>query len=207
LTLPDIDLLESRYRALDYHYQHAIMRNLISQVKNKIATRMGKKQLHPEADPELATAAITAWTQVLWEHDEQLKGVLTQEGVLARMERENYSAETMRTKFIIRVSPTSRSMHIGQQTDTYLIAFPTDKGSGLMRDLDIARITVNFPDEELLALLSLSNYVSMPYKVEEVAIAQLGSGQANSLATTINTSKEDVSGSLPIILGKDDTIA
>ena len=183
-TLPDIDLLESRYKALDYHYQHALIRNLISQVKNKIATRMGKKQLHHEADAELATTAITAWTQVFWEHDEQLKGVLTQEGVLARMERENYSAETMRTKFIIRVSPISRSVHIGQQTDTYLIAFPTNEGSRLIRELDIARITVNFPDEELLALLSLSNYVSMPYKVEEEPMVQLGSGQTNDTSAT-----------------------
>src|SRR5579875_2128382 len=175
LALPGTDLLESRYKALDYHYQHAVIRNLIDQVKSKVAIRLSKnrKQAPGEIDTALAVTALTAWAQMLWEHDEQIRQILTQEGVLARMEHEHYSAETMRTKFIIRVAPLSRSLHFGQQTDTYLITFPTNKGSRLLRELDIASITVNFPDEELLALLSLSHYVSMPYKVEEEPVLQL----------------------------------
>jgi hypothetical protein len=204
-ALPDTDLLESRYRALDYHYRYAVMHNLLDQMKSKVAIRMGKNKKQPQdkSDVELATAAIVAWAEVLWEHDEQLKEVLTQEGVLARMERQGYSPETTRTKFIIRVAPLNRSMHVGQQTDTYLITFPTNKGSKLLREMDIARITVNFPDEELLALLSLSHYVSMPYKIEEESVAQLGSGQADSTATAINIQQDAASNSQSVTADKN----
>jgi hypothetical protein len=172
-----MDLLESRYKALDDHYQRTAMGSLIDQLKRKIAARRGKymQQASDVADTELATTVLSAWTQVFWEQDGHLQEVLTREGVLARMARENYSAETVRTKFIIRVAPLNRSIHIGQQTDTYLVTFPTNKGNKLLRELDIAHIIVSFPDEELLALLSLSHYVSMPYQVEEEAVApQLG---------------------------------
>ena len=183
---PDVDILEKRYKGLDYHYQHALMRNLIQQVKVKFADRVSKKKGQAETDVELATDAITAWAQLLWEHDEPLLELLTQEGVLARMERVNYSPQTMRTKFIIRAAPVNRSMHIGQQTDTYLIVFPSNKGTKLLHELDVARVSVDFPDEELLALLSLSHYVAMPYKVEEAQTPQLGPGHSNVAAGAAN---------------------
>jgi hypothetical protein len=179
-------MLERRYKGLDYHYQHVLMRNLIEQVKVKFASRISKKKGLAETDVELATNAMTAWIQLLWEHDEPLQELLTREGVLGRMERENYSPQTMRTKFIIRTAPVNRSMHIGQQTDTYLIAFPSNRGTKLLRELDIARVSVDFPDEELLALLSLSHYVAMPYKVEEAQPPQLGPGHSNVVAGAAN---------------------
>ncbi len=179
---PDVDMLEKRYKGLDYHYQYVLMRNLIEQVKVKFASRTNKKKGRAEMDVELATGALTAWIQLLWEHDEPLKKLLTREGVLDQMERENYSPQTMRTKFILRTAPVNRSMYIGQQTDTYLIAFPSNRGTKLLRELDIARVSVDFPDEELLALLSLSHYVAMPYKVEETCTLQLGPGHSNSTA-------------------------
>ncbi len=185
LTLPSTDLLESRYKALDYHYQHTAIGDLISQLKSRIAVHLSKnkKQTQDKADTELATAALAAWTQVFWERDKQLQDVLTQEGVLARMMRKNYSPETMRAKFIIRVAPLNRSLYIGQQTDTYLVTFPANRGSKLLRELDMAYIPVKFPDEELLALLSLSHYVSMPYKIEEEPVAQ---AQLESASSTNN---------------------
>jgi hypothetical protein len=190
LTLPSTDLLESRYKALDYYYQHMAIGDLIGQLKSRIAVRLSKnkKQTQGEADTKLATAALAAWAQVFWERDEQLQDVLTQEGVLARMMRKNYSPETMRAKFIIRVAPLNRSLYIGQQTDTYLVTFPTNKGSRLLRELDISCIPVKFPDEELLALLSLSHYVSMPYKIEEEPVAQ---AQLESASSTNDLTKSD----------------
>ena len=175
----NVDMLEKRYKGLDYHHQHIQMRNLIEQLKVRFASHSNKKRNQAEMDIDLATSALSAWIQLLWEYDEPLQDLLTQEGVLARMERENYSLQTTRTKFILRTAPVNRSMHIGQQTDTYLIAFPSNKGLKLLRELDIARVSVDFPDEELLALLTLSHYVAMPYKVEETPAVQLGQGLLN----------------------------
>ena len=81
-------------------------------------------------------------------------------------------------------------MYIGQQTDTYLIAFPSNRGTKLLRELDIARVSVDFPDEELLALLSLSHYVAMPYKVEETPTLQLGPEHLNLTAGAANRQQQ-----------------
>jgi hypothetical protein len=178
----NIDMLEKQYKGLGYHHQYVLIRSLIDKLKVKFASRTNKKRGHTEIDFELATDAMTAWIQLLWGHDEPLQELLTREGVLAHMERENYSPQTIRTKFILRTAPVNRSMHIGQQTDTYLIAFPSNKGTKLLRELDIARVFIDFPDEELLALLSLSHYVAIPYKVEETCTLQLGPGHSNSTA-------------------------
>jgi hypothetical protein len=59
----------------------------------------------------------------------------------------------------------------------------------LLRELDIARVFVDFPDDELLALLTVSHYVAMPYKVEETPTLQLGQGLLNTTTFASNTER------------------
>ncbi len=199
----DIETFEKRYSGLDQHYQDTSMRNLLELTKTKFANNVSRGKKLIEADVELATKAMNTWSQIQWRKDDKLQQLLIKEGVLAHMERENFAPETIRTKFIIRTAPVNRSLRIGQQTDEYLILFPSTKGTKLLRELDVARVDVDFPDEELLALLSLSHYVSLPYEVKEEtpALPSLGSPDQFSStpsATTTQMLPDDIEKENPV---------
>ncbi len=175
LTPPDFEALKDRF--VELNHQHELLKNLLGQTKTRFANHKGG-----ETNVELATAATYTWVHLLWEQDEILKELLTAEGVLTHMERKKYLPETIRDKFNIRTAPTSRSMHAGQQTGTYLFISPTERGSELLRklsELSLTRNFIDFPDEELFALLSITRYIAMPYKVEEVSPPAIGPAQSN----------------------------
>ncbi len=171
--------LEKRFKALDQRYQNIQISNLLLQIKNMFSAKMGTRRAQSQVDTNQAVTALTAWTQTFWENDQHLQDLLTLEGVVARMEHRNYEAQTVRTKFIIRSAPTSRSISIGQPRDAYILVHPSAHNSRLVRNLDIPGREISFPDDELFALLSLSYYVAQPYEVQEEPVQQLPQGFVN----------------------------
>lgn len=191
---PDIRVLEERFEELDYHYRYDLMKSLLERIKQRYSAHISKRSA--EMDTLLGEDAVTAWVQVLWEQYEPLRTQLVSEGVVTRMERLGYKAQTVIEILNIRATIVGRPMRVGQQAVAYPFLFPQEKELQLLREMNIAGRCLPFPDREVFAALSIIPYAAQPYRVQEVPLTGIGqpgqpANQVDSEAYSVPNSQDD----------------
>jgi hypothetical protein len=205
-TIPASDMLtplEERYEEMDgQNTNHlASVRLLVDELNKKMKTAdLDEDESIPgsvtskELDVELASRAVAAWSQTLWERkDQELDFVLAPGGVVAKLMSKGYNSQTVKETLGIRTSPSGRSLITRLHDELYLFVSPTPESRKFLRDFLPERYIADFPDSERLLLMHIQHYVARPMQ------AKLGPGaQPSVIDATIMDDAEEADQSVGI---------
>ncbi len=177
-------------------YQPTAMQSLVDNLRRKMRQDLlqpitGKNTKATETeDLQLATKAVAAWGQTLWEgRDQEISRTLSSEGVLPKLLEGESDVHMVKRLLGLRTSLFGRNFRSGEIVALYLLIPYSSLAHQFSQDLNIQRRhIIHFPDVERLVLL-----YAQPYAGEDLVIpnpSQLpaptvaGSGNPQQPATT-----------------------
>jgi hypothetical protein len=178
-TIPSSDILTSlteRYKKLDRRVisQFSTLRPLIEALNKKMrVVNLDEDDESPasatrkEFDVSLATQALIAWGQMLWEKkDPELSDVLAPGGVIARLIRDKHNPQTIKEELRIRTSPSGRSSSEGLYGGLYLFVASSPESRMFLKDVIPMNYITDFPDPERLLLMYIQLYDARPLDIQ-----------------------------------------
>lgn len=157
----DAKTLRTRYAALDHRILplFSTLRALIEQAERKATASRQNSDISKE---ELAEA-FAWWAQILWEHKvKELDELLNSEGVMAKLQQEQYSPQTVRDTLEILANLVGRPVMANQVSERYLLMFPSSGGRQFFLNQKMESHFIDFPDAERLVLLYIQHYIAKP---------------------------------------------